>query len=375
MQSLEEAARVAHGTVPAIERQTFQDGESLFVLFRRRADVLMASAFLSDVPHRIRMSGTPLCIAPWVAAALSTHTSPDLDSETFNRLWRANVQPFNLSEIPVDEAWAILIRLAGRTRIVVDMRRLRQQLGRRQPSADICSAELGGHGPILGTIHASKGREADVVHLMLPRVASEQADPEEEARVLFVAATRGRKRLCIGQGYERGASRVEPSGRIFRFLTRNGDPKVQLEIGRDGDIGAEGLTGRTLFADAQDATAAQTQIRSYGAQIARVAATADASRDFRYGLAAEGGPPFAFLQKAVNDDLFRIGEQMQQWYGGNRRRPPGRIPHLRVVALRSVVLPPEAPEAERLHAPWNSSGIMLAPVVLGFTTVFLPYYS
>ena len=85
----------------------------------------------------------------------------------------------------------IWCRIAGRTQTVVDMRLLRQRLGRKQPPAELCHAELGLHGPIVGTIHASKGREADTVHLMLSDTHGRDIDQDEEARVVFVGATRG----------------------------------------------------------------------------------------------------------------------------------------------------------------------------------------
>ena len=77
----------------------------------------------------------------------------------------------------------------------------------------------------------------------------------------------------------------------------------------------------------------------------------------------------------MNADLFRIGRAFQERNGGPRRRPPDQIRHLRILGVRTLVLPPDAAEAERLYAPWNTTGIMLAPIVLGYTTVYLPAYA
>lgn len=51
---------------------------------------------------------------------------------------------------------------------------------------------------ILSTIHAAKGLEADDVALYLPRTQQKDADLSEEARILYVGATRARHRLSVG---------------------------------------------------------------------------------------------------------------------------------------------------------------------------------
>jgi len=82
---------------------------------------------------------------------------------------------------------------------------LRYYLGRAKPPADFTLPEIGVTGPILGTIHASKGREADHIRLMLPAQQKEgnnsTSDYEEETRVIFVGASRAKKWLGVGSGY------------------------------------------------------------------------------------------------------------------------------------------------------------------------------
>ena len=82
----------------------------------------------------------------------------------------------------------------------------------------------------------------------------------------------------------------------------------------------------------------------------------------------------ATLSQSVNSDLFNIGNDIQASLKGRRRRPPSTIRHLHVHGVRTIVLPPDAPEAERLHEPWRSSGIMLSPLVLAYTKAYFPYY-
>ena len=368
-----EVVKLSHGKAPRTNDITLAELEDAFILYRRRCDVLLTTSMLTKngVPHRVRMSGLPVCITPWIGAALSDFTAPDLSSEDFRRLWQDKVFGTSLATIDVEDAWAHLVRIAGRTQGVVEMRLLRQRLGRKQPPAELCHAELGLRGPIVGTIHASKGREADTVHLMLPWASGEHLDQDEEARVVFVGATRGRSRLLVGHGYRHFASRVEPSGRAYCLHTKDDKPKAQVEIGRDGDIGAEGLAGYSFFASPAAVRAAQRRIYSFADETVSLVAKIDYDANFAYRLKeTEQGDCLAVLSKAVNGDLFAVADAVHINLGGSQRRPPNTIRHLHVRGVRTVVLPPDAPEGETLHEPWRSSGIMLAPLVLGYSTVF-----
>lgn len=69
----------------------------------------------------------------------------------------------------------------------------------RQP-LEFTSDHVGTAGPLLGSIHGAKGREAADVLLMLPPVPSkDDVDWQEEARVLFVGATRASRNLYLGR--------------------------------------------------------------------------------------------------------------------------------------------------------------------------------
>ena len=57
-------------------------------------------------------------------------------------------------------------------------------------------AELGLRGPIVGTIHASKGREADTVHLMLPYTHSQTVSTRTKKRGSCLSARPAGARGC-----------------------------------------------------------------------------------------------------------------------------------------------------------------------------------
>jgi hypothetical protein len=352
--------------------------DGVFVLFRRRSEVLQASAFLCQrqVPHRLRMSGLPAIIPPWIGAVLGDFTQPHLTKDEFFARCARNAGP---SAIPADpeRAWALLESHARGARSgIVDLRRLRTVLGRVHPPVDIVSADYGASGPILGTIHAAKGRETDDVMLMLPPTGSgddDEVDLDEEARVIFVGATRARKSLAIGRGYTRLiANNLETSGRVFALLLPAG--KARIELGRAGDITASGVVGRAYLPSGVDAHALQLRLASLETTALAVRADCDRNAEFAYRLSAvESDASIGMLSQIVNNELFRIGDAMRARFGGGPRRPPDYFSHLYLTGARTIVLQPDDPELERLHEPWKTSGILLAPIVHGFDTTFFPY--
>ena len=372
----DEIVELAHGTVPRVDTWRVSELDRTFILYRRRCDVLLATSMLMrvGVPHRVRMSGLPVCLAAWIGVTLSEYTETDLRRDRFLELWSERVFGTSLETCSADDAWAHLVRIAGRTNTVVDMRTLRQRLGRKQPPAELCHTELGDRGPIVGTIHASKGRETETVHLMLSNTYGGTVDEDEEARVVFVGATRGRSRLLIGQEHPQFARRVDDSGRTYRLLTRDHKPCAQVEVGRDADFDAGGLAGRDLFPSPCEVHASQARLRSLVDENVALVAVLDRATRFVYRLSESvQGPCLAVLSQYVNRDLFAVANAVQERLDGGRRRTPDTIRHLYVRGVRTLVLAPEAPECETLYEPWRSSGIMLAPLVLGYSRVFFPY--
>ena len=371
----DEVISLAHGEAPRVDDAALAELEDAFILYRRRCEVLLTTSMLTrnGISHRVRMSGLPVCLAPWIGAALFEHTDADLSRDVFMALWAGNVEGTSLATCDADDAWAYLVRTAGRTQTVVEMRLLRQRLGRKQPPAELCHAELGLRGPIVGTIHASKGREAETVHLMLSDMQGRNVDQDEEARVVFVGATRGRSQLLVGCGWRQFASRVEASGRAYCLQTQDNKPRAQVEIGHDADIGAKELAGRSFFESPAAVRAAQTRIRSFADEAVSLVAESDRDAGFVYRLKEDGqGRCLAVLSQAVNTDLFTVANAVQAKLGCGLLRPPNKFRYLHVRGVRTIILPPDAPEGQTLFEPWRSSGIMLAPLVLGYSTAFFP---
>ncbi|MDW9652910.1 AAA family ATPase [Sinorhizobium meliloti] len=355
-------------------------GDGVFVLFRRRSEVLQASSFLCQrqVPHRLRMSGLPSIIPPWLGAALGEFTAPLLTRDEF--LARCIAIAAEASRPPdAALAWNVLESLApGQRGATVEVRRLRNLLGRAQPPAEIASPDYGASGPILGTIHAAKGRETDDVWMMLPVNATEEdpdvnVDLDEETRVVFVGATRARKTLTVGRGYKRLiASNLEGSGRVYSVLYEQG--KARLEIGRSGDIAASGVASRLVIGSAPEARDLQHRLAQFDGVALPVRADCDRASSFIYRISAvNGGASWGAFSQWLNGDLFKIAEAVRARHGRGRRRPPDYFLHLYLTGVRTIVLRPDDPELEQLHEPWRTSGIMLAPMVHGFVTTLFPF--
>lgn len=349
------------------------DANSL-VLFRRRAEALLTSCFLNE-PHRLRLSGLPPCLHSWLAQCFWDYTEPRLGRSDFEEIYRARVPgPHGTPTRPsADAAWQLLFETAGQSAVSVDMRRLRRVLGRRQPPGQFCSAELGSNGPILGTIHASKGREAENVVLFMPAAGanqSESSNDEEEARVVFVGATRARKRLHVGRGYSFTAASLD-SGRAYRCKKQAAS---LVEIGRDGDIQPSGVAGRQIFQSASDVHWAQRRYLDFEWQRLSVIARADSSAKYTYKfIDPVDGRWLGCLSDRVNYDLWDLAKIVAKRINFKRCKPPASIPHLRLVGCRSLVVQPDDPELEKLHEPYATSGFMLAPVILGYSKVYFQW--
>ena len=372
-----EITDLSHGWAPDVNEDAFAklELEDAFILYRRRGDVLAAMMKLvqKGIPHRVQMSGLPVCLSPWIGAALSEHTDSVLKRKTFMELWADRVDGTSFATCEADDAWALLVRVVGGpTEAPVKMWNLRQCLGgSSQPPAELCDAAGGQHGPVVGTIHAAKGREADTVLLMLPA----GKEKKDEARIWFVGATRARSRLLIGEADWQIVYRTRNPNlprRTFS-LKRDDLPCVRVEIGHDGDIGADGLAGCTFFADSDAVHASQARIRNLADETVSLVAESDSSAGSRYRLREDGqGQCLGVLSESVNEGLRWVAKKIKAEPGGDLRRLPDKIPHLHVRGVRTVVLYPDPSETEMLLEPWKTSGIMLAPVVLGYSELVFP---
>lgn len=335
------------------------------LLFRTRAEVLMASQFC-ELPHRLRLSGYGITLPAWLAICFSDFVEPFLAERRFLDLWAARIENKSAPQYGPAKAWQYLMRVAGRKDGSIDMQRLRRRLGQTRPPVELTLSEFGLHGPIVGTIHASKGREASNVVLLMPNGAEFESieDEIEEARVLFVGATRARASLIVGESNAFRASAL-PSGRVHRSA-RNGQ-STMVEIGRDGDITARSLVGRSEFS-AADASAGQAFLTKVADVVTTYKLEADSDLDWRYRiLASSEGPCVGALSRNLTYDLWEILANKNQ---KRSHTPPSYVNHVRGQGCATIVLGPDDNDLEALNEPWASSGFVLTPRIAAFPPFF-----
>ncbi len=334
------------------------------LLFRTRSEVLMASQFC-DLPHRLRFSGYGGSLPAWLALCFSDFVDQFLAKQSFLDLWAARVENKASPQHGPAEAWQHLLRVAGRKDGSIDMQRLRRRLSQSRPPVELTLPEYGLHGPIVGTIHASKGREASNVVLLLPNGTDFDSieDETEEARVLFVGATRARTSLIVGESYSFKASTL-PSGRVHR-TTRNG--KSMIEIGRNGDLSARGLVGRSELT-ASDAATAQAFLAKVADVVTMYTLKAGPDLKWRYRIFPDGDEQcVGVLSRSINDDLWEMLEKKNQ---KRSHKPPRYLNYVRGQGCATIVLASDDSDLETLNEPWASSGFMLAPRIVAFPPFF-----
>ena len=94
-------------------------------------------------------------------------TGATITKSAFDGRW-AEVRP--LPSRSKDDLWSDLFALAGLSSGNLDLHSLAVRLSQERPPLAVTQTDIGpSAGPLLSTIHAAKGREADTVHVMLPR--------------------------------------------------------------------------------------------------------------------------------------------------------------------------------------------------------------
>lgn len=368
---------LAHAEAPRkVEEAASSLPDDSFILYRRRIEAIRASAALkrAGFAHRLRISGLQPTISPWIGGALGRAEEHRIGERGFSRLWHDNISGTVLETVTEDQAFTLLRDFApDRAGRMIDLGLLRTLLATRPPVA-LAAAEIGKAGPIVGTIHASKGREASSVTLFMPRAPDPDMDPaaiNEETRVLFVGATRARGQLRIADAWEFGAARAD-SGRAYRFDKLNGNPKCDLEIGRIGDLLASGIAGREFFGDAPEVIENQHK----WVELAESGGKIDAYKykfndQWRFRLCTEyGGRHIGVLGEGVETDLMQaVSHGVKHFNLSGRPRYPKKLDPIGVAGMTTLVVGSGDPEGGLLLEPWKSTGLVLAPVIHGLPRV------
>lgn len=348
-------------------RELGRDADSALLLFRTRAQVLQVSSYLwnAGVSHRLRFGGLPNVTTPWIAVLLNSayaaHRTTTLDRAALESQWRG------LAGTPVaqgwdfDAAWRLLRQLGpGTSKHAIDLRRVADRLASGSPPDDATQKEIGPGGPILGTIHGSKGREASGVALALAEV-DEEGDGEE--RVLYVGLSRAKERLVVRR-VDDVLWRRNATGRAWRINRRAGGGNMHAEFGRQGDVDpiASLLAAGDLAANQQALLAKPSGL----APVVNVATSGPPSwtRELRLR-EASGGPPIGAVSKACVDELGEILKEANPF-----SHPPTWVGFLRWLDTTTSAIRAEDPRVGRLPEPWRTTRLWLTPIVVGLGLMY-----
>ncbi|MEP1612060.1 MAG: UvrD-helicase domain-containing protein [Roseobacter sp.] len=199
------------------------------ILARSRMSAEGASARLSrrGRPHRLKLSGHTNVIEPLIGVLCIGKTTGETitPNDVEQRLSTLSPPPFGWTAV---EAFTLLRRVAGTGKANLKISNIIAEVDRSP--IHISQDYIGQSGPLLGSIHGAKGKESEDVFLLMPPIPDHvDTDWDEEARVLFVAASRASRRLHLGRiRYVSGS--VRPDG--SRWIS-----------GQDGGLALSGNDG------------------------------------------------------------------------------------------------------------------------------------
>jgi hypothetical protein len=307
----------------------------------------------------MRLAGRKDIIAPWIGSSLGNARGELLDRSTFSALWE-EVQP--RPSISEDAAWTKLRGVDRSGNSQINLGTICEKLSRNSAPFEVIQQDLGSGGPLLTTIHGAKGREADHVHLIMPREPDglEEYHWEEEARVLFVGATRARRTLEVGAAttwftaLKNGASR-----RLWQKWNWSGRQNAKAEVGMDGDVDEDAQIDEAIWEGSANVTRMQALLWELSE---RATALKAIRKGNLYELQVDGGIhdgiALGRLSRSFTADLWTIGELAT----GERKPPPARISRFYMVGARTVA---------RVDAASPHIGkFYLSPIITGVPAVF-----
>lgn len=354
-------ARSYSGLVPMVRQDTTQ-----FFLFRTHGEVVQLSSYMSgeSIAHRLRFPGLPKVVYPWIGRLLYLGATRKLRRPEFDRHWDERVLQSAFNSVSQDEGWAVLTAVAGDGDLgYVDTLYLREILSRRNPPDEVCAPAVGQRGPVLSTIHGSKGREARDVVLGLTNVHGE-SELGEEARVLYVGATRARDRLRVAS--IGGAPYYLASRRAWRFASHRTGSAAQLEFGLEGDVDSLSPVALILGNDA-DNVDRQEFFASLDIPAAGVSWKTEAVSGWRRILRLQGyGQPIGACDKRYDNDLWEVANRFKK----PNLRPPNAQSHLHLVDFTTVARDNDSADLNQLTRTFAGSGFWVAPVIKGYSLVF-----
>lgn len=226
------------------------DKRKVAVLCRTNAEALFAAYALkrSGLPAIIPANAEEKGLPVWIGRVLSKCAMPRIHQARFAEYWATEIG--DTYELKKDNAWELLKGVEGREQQDLDLALLRSRLRQGVNWAFDSEAQKFQKNILVTTIHQAKGREYDQVVIIPSESSGKLNDVEaiEEARILYVAATRAKENLVRLEraGFPVFIHKSQLSGRQ-RYLSANRLNQHLFEVGVHGDIQEESFVNNTLF--------------------------------------------------------------------------------------------------------------------------------
>lgn len=376
---------IATRNVGEFEPKSIKDLENEFsnslVLFRERGEVLVNSYKASvegKFHHRIRMGHREAPINPWLGILFYDWFESTISKEEFMELWEQKLKRFHhfLSLNDREQSWINLFKKAPLKKKYLDIKVLRNILSKESVDPKFCNPDQGLWGPIFGTIHGSKGREADNVALYINASIPEDNNlRHQEARVLYVAATRSRSHLHLGTSSRKFYQRMD-SGRVFSKSKNN----LRMEVGFPGDYDKKSLVNKNNYSEQDSILIQETLLNIVNPSKTPVnlklfRLSKDSNYNYELQLANDneikgmdeiGNSIGRMNNNEFKNDIFFASNIL------GRRGSPKSLNSLQLIGLGTGVISQNDERLSFINTPFNKSGFWLYPVFSGFP--FLNFY-
>jgi hypothetical protein len=342
-----------------------ESAASQFFLFRTHGEVIQLSSYLSGagISHRLRFPGLPKPVYPWIGRLFGEWEGRRMRRAEFDSLWTERINGTAFDTGDPQGAWDCVVDITGDDRARIDVLLLREILSRGNPPDEVVRPTVGVGGPVLGTIHGSKGREAEDVVLALTS-SIDESDDAEEARIMYVGATRAKERLRVAE--TSGRYGYLQSRRVWAYMKSRCAKGVRLEFGLDGDVDRVSPVERSVMSDA-DSRRLQDVFAEPHTQPPQAYWDTDAGSNYRRILRfQDDARPMAAVGKQVENDMWKLGDI----FGGGLL--PGDFQrYLYVMDYTTVAVDDDSPHLNRVCDTYARSGFWVAPVVKGFGGICL----
>lgn len=373
----EDYARRRQLILDRVERATplfknYELSENHLVLFRNRSEVVDATVKLvsRDTRFKLRLPQYPRYMSPWVHSVFEYSRDQEKEfllKEDVN-LITEGLSLRDKKYLNTELAWDTLMRYSASEQASVSVDRLRVTLSRgsRVP-VEFTNPEFGFSGPVLSTVHSSKGRESKSVIFNLPGAKiSSSKDGNEESRVLLVGASRAKDRLQVSS-FPSNKAAWKYSRYFDRYHRLIDVPKLKnpfmMELGLEDDYDPYSCVSReTGYSEAvktQDFLRNLHPLANTAVCVARRSPTS-----LIYNIEAEWmGEKYHLgsFKPQVHDALKAASRQLF----GVSKHPPLSLHNIKIIDVATHVSARDDDLADKVLIPFHKKGAWLYPVLFG----------